>query len=261
VIYKHHADAGAVDALDRRRSLGSGAFGVNAGIDAWSTRLAEGRIETIARDCGSSTLISAATRPGLDRKTPGCGSHIKTAFPRCYWVTISTDLIGKPAFDPQIDQVGAQRLRRQARRAAGGTGSSHQQQVGMHGTSARGKAYALAALPPDNSLGVGRTRSRRDRSSPDRGQRGGVRRSAASMPSASRPSSTFLQHGEPGENRRERLKHHRDAVRRALDGLRPGIWPRRRRGVTSPRDDAQTASICPIPERPSRADRFRRSES
>ena len=91
------------------------------------------------RGCGMATLISLRMRPGLLPNTR-MRSHISTAS-SMLWVTRITPLIGIRPSRPQIQEIGAQRLRGQhvERRER----LVHEQDIRMHDQRAR-EAHPLA---------------------------------------------------------------------------------------------------------------------
>ena len=114
-------------------------------------------------------------------------------------------------------------------------------------TSARAKPTRWR-MPPDSSRGIGGSRSRRGRSG--RWPPGRALRISAGHARASRPSSTFSQHGQPGKQR-EALEHHGDARRRARPRAGRDSRPRRRLGSDRPAMMRSRVDL-PEPERPSR---------
>ena len=154
-MVEDHADTGAGDAFDGEGACGSATLG-HAGIDAVD-ELPECRVEPIARmrqvdlDLGGDTA-------GIGGEHQDAVAHQHRLFDIVRHHQHRLDR--QPALDPEIDQVGAQRLGGQhvERRKR----LVHQQQVGMHHQRA-GEADALAHAARQ-FLRDKRTRSRRGRS-------------------------------------------------------------------------------------------------
>ena len=229
-MVQDHADAGAVDALDRRRPRLRALR--HAGIDAVD-ELPEGRIETIAR-MRQVDLDLGGDAAGIGREHQDAVAHQHRFLDVVRHHQHRLDR--QPAFDPEIDQVGAQRLGGQhvERRER----LVHQQQVGMHHQRA-GKADALAHAARQ-FLGVGGFEAV-EADQVDRRQRA---RAALGAVDAERlqPEFDVLQHRQPGKQR-EGLEHHGDAVRRSLDGLAAAFGVARGRRDQAG-DDAQQRRLA-----------------
>ena len=153
-MVEDHADARAGNTFDGWR-FRLGAL-CHARIDAVD-ELPERRIETIAR-VWQIDLDLGGDPAGIGRKHQNAVAHQHRFLDVMRHHQHGLDR--QPAFDPEIDQVGTERLGSQhvERRKR----LVHQQQVRMH-DQCPGKADALAHAA-GQFLGVGRTRSRRDRS-------------------------------------------------------------------------------------------------
>ena len=224
-MVQDHADAGAENAFDRQR-LRFGALG-HAGIDAVD-QLPEGRIEPVAR-VRQVDLDLGGDATGIGREHQNAVAHQDRLL----------DVVGyhqhrfdrQPAFDPQIDQVGAQRLggehiQRRKRLV-------HQQQVRMHHQRA-GKPDALAHASRQ-FLGVGRFETV-EADQIDRRQRPGAAFRAVDT-ECLEAEFDVLQHRQPWKQR-ERLKHHGDAVGRTVDHFAAASGVARG-GRDQARDDSQ----------------------
>ena len=135
-------------------------------------------------DAGTAPSARCATRPGLEENTR-MRSHISTAS-SMLCVTIRIDLTGSLPSDPQVDQVGAQRL-----------GGQHVERARTARPSAAGRDAPPARGPGRRAGACRRTvpSDRRSRSRRGRSGRSPPRRAArarrAATPCASSPSSTF----------------------------------------------------------------------
>ena len=182
-----------------------------------------------------STLISAATRPGLEEKTR-MRSHISTAS-SILCVTIRIDLIGIRPSDHRSSRSVRSVSAVSTSSAEKGSSISRQRRID-HERARKPDALAHAAR---QFLGIGVLESV-EPDQIDRGERAVaalVRRHALRL----QPELDVLQHGEPGEQR-EGLEHHRDAravaVPSAIRRTSPSLGGSARRSSAA-------ASTCPSP--------------